>query len=212
MKQSAFALGVTLTLLLSACGGDSKPAEPEPVLTVTVVNRLATGVNLSANGTQLGTVGGNFLQNTTSAVLTLPPGTRTLQWQSRKLTYSDGTEIPDELSGGSVSIRQSLNTIDITNVVDGVTYFAPRLGTSLSDTVAIGIWNGVQGRCLGWLKGPTGIFGVQYGYYRLTPTTEVRVYRGTQCGGASFVGWTYNQLLGFDIGKGTVSLSLNRLP
>ena len=193
-------------LLLIGCGGGESPAAPAPVVTVTIRNGLDVSTSITAKGTNYGTV-----TSSGSTTLTLPPGTTTVQWKSVKRTFSDGSAVADDLDGATLSVAQNLGVLDLTNVVDGVSYFSPRIFSNLADTISLQIVQPASSRCIGFQWGNVGLFGVAWGYYRLDPGTTMRVYRKTGCQG-SWLSWTFDQLSNFQARSGTVSLRTDRLP
>lgn len=202
---------VSLMAFLVACGGDSPAAPPAappaPVVTVTLLNRLDLPVTVSSGGTTYGNLASNQ-----STMLTLPPRTSNISWASTRRRFSDGSAIPDDLIGASLSIATNLNTIDITNVVDGVTYFSPSIRKEVADTIAVELTSSTGARCLGWQSGPVFSSAI-WGYYRFDSTTQLRYYRGTQCGVGNFRGWNNATLLAnLAIGSGLVTLRADLLP
>jgi hypothetical protein len=199
--------------VLAACGGDSSkaptapPAPPPAVVTVTVYNRLDLPITVASGATTYGSLGSNQ-----STFLTLPPKTATLEWTSTRRRASDGSVITDDLGGASVSIATNLNTIDITNVVSGVTYFTPLIRKEVPDTIALELVGANGVRCIGWQFGPS-FSSFAWGYYRFDATTQLRYYRGSRCGVGGFRGWNNATLLSnMAIGSGFTSLRADLLP
>jgi hypothetical protein len=206
-------LAATPLAVLAACGGDSSkaptapPAPPPAVVTVTVYNRLDLPVTVASGATTYGSLGSNQ-----STFLTLPPRTASLEWTSTRRRFSDGSAVPDDLGGASVNIGTNLNTIDITNVVSGVTYFTPTIRKDWPDTISIELVAASGARCLGAQWGPT-FSSATWGYYRFDATTELRYYRGMRCGVGNYRGWNNATLLSsMAIGSGFVSLRADLLP
>lgn len=195
-------------LLLVSCGGGDGPTEPPPtVVTVTVLNGLRVPVSLTAASTAFGTVGSGG-----STVLTLPPRTTSLQWAAGSDQYGDGSPIPDDLTGASLSIAQNLGTLDITNVVNGVPYIRPVIASDVADTISFAVAQPslATPKCIGFMYG-TAIIGYPWGYHRLEAGTTIRVHRGIGCHGA-YLFWTYDQLLGFQARSGHIGLRVSTLP
>jgi len=131
---------------------------------------------------------------------------------STRRRFSDGSAVPDDLGGASVNIGTNLNTIDITNVVSGVTYFTPTIRKDWPDTISIELVAASGARCLGAQWGPT-FSSATWGYYRFDATTELRYYRGMRCGVGNYRGWNNATLLSsMAIGSGFVSLRADLLP
>lgn len=192
-------------IALASCSGEGAVTPPPTVVTVTVYNRLDLAISIAAGGTNYGTVAAG-----TSTVLTLPPGTQVLSWTSSKRRYSNGSPVPDDLSGATVSIAQNLSTIDVTNVVGGVPFFTPIVRSQVSDTASLQVVQPAASRCLGFQYG-TSFLGFAWGYYRLDPGTTMRVYRGPTCTGA-WRGWSFEILSRFEAATGRVSLTIDALP
>lgn len=203
-------IAVVSLLTAIGCGGEASTAPPTvvtpppTVVTATVFNRLEVPVSLHVGNVNYGT-----LQAAASTTLTLPPGTTTLEWRNSKFRFSDGTSVPDDLSGATVSLAQSLGAVDITNLVDGTPYISPLVGSAVADTISLQLVQPSQSRCLGWQFGVSG--GSRWGYYRLEPGTTLRVYRGVGCRGASR-SWSQEILGGFTVRTGTIRLFVDQLP
>lgn len=195
--------------LLAGVIGCSSSTEPERPITVAVVNELDVDVTIRAGSTFLGT-----LEGFDSVSVTLPAGVRTLEWQNGKRKFSNGTPMPDELSGATVSVSASTGIVRISNIVNGVPYFTPETFIVFADTVSFELARGGTTTCLGFAWGPSFLFGPSWGYYRLVEGTELRYYRGRTCraGAAPYVFWGFNALSTARIGSGRISLTADRLP
>ncbi|MBU6366088.1 MAG: hypothetical protein KJT01_07745 [Gemmatimonadetes bacterium] len=211
-RLPAFAGALAFLGVLVGCGGkEAPPVAPEPpapVVTITAYNRLDVPVSLSAGGTLYGNLNANA-----STVLTLPPRTTSLTWTNGKRRYGDGSPVPDDLNATAVSLAQNQNTIDITNVANGVTYFTPVITQAFPDTIAIEVLSRGTSTCLGWQWG-TSLFGSAWGYYVLAPDTELRYYRGRNCvNGARYRFWGSSALAGsIAVGSGRINLRADQLP
>jgi hypothetical protein len=196
---------VLLLTALLACRGTTAP---DTVVTVTIFNRLDLAVSVSAGGTNYGSVSSGQ-----STVLTLPPRTTTVTWASAKRRYADGSLVPDDLNGASLSIPQNLGTLDITNIVAGVPYFTPRTSLSFNlwqsgDTLSYEVVQPTGRRCVGW---QSHVAAASWGYYRLDAGTTFRVYAGASCVG-NWGYWTYEQLSTYTAGSGVVVLGVTQVP
>lgn len=192
----------------AACGSDAAappPEQPAPVVTATIHNRLDVAVNLQAGGTNYGS-----LARGQSTVLTLPPRTASVGWSAAKRAFSDGSPVPDDLTGTTLSVGMNLGVLDITNVVNGTPYFTPYISSAIADTAWLQVVQPTTSRCIGYQFGAT-VVPVTWGYYRLDPGTVLRVSRGSNCTGPHLQ-WSYQQLSGFDVGTGIVRLRIDRLP
>jgi hypothetical protein len=204
MRARFLVLGAAIAA--ANCKGDS--TAPETVVTANVLNRLDVSTTLTAGGTNYGS-----LSPGSSIVLTLSPGTTVLTWTPVKRQYSNGSPIPDDLGGGSLSIGQNLGILDITNIVNGDAYITPVTSFSFAmfqsgDTVSYQVVQPGATRCIGW---QTQLAVARWGYYRIDAGTTFRIYRGPSCTG-TFAAWTYGQLSTFDVGSGVVRLSITQSP
>jgi hypothetical protein len=187
---------VVIFLGLAGCGSKDTPSptQPQPtptptVITATLVNRLDVPVVITSGSTTYGSL------NTGQPIaITLPPGTKTVSWTSAKRNLSNGSVMQDDLNGATLSLSTNLNTIDISNVVDGVTYFTPSIQKEIADTISIELVTDGTPRCIGWQSGPS-FSSFRWGYYRFESSTILRYYKGTRCGVGSSRGWNNSSLL-----------------
>jgi len=200
---------LTFTQILSGCsgGGSTEPkvVEPPPsVVTVTVSNSLYDNVLLSSGGTAYGS-----LTAGSSTVLTLPPRSTSISWTVVKRTFSNGTPYLYDMSGATLSLSQNLNTIDITNVVDGATYFQAYISSSNADSASFSVFRGGQQTCMVNTLGG-GLFGgtsVTLGYLRLDADTKLRIHRGFNCTGSSLEWTTATIANNLTVRRGSVLLN-----
>lgn len=199
----------SLLIVVASNVGCSSSTEPNRPIRVSVVNELDMELTLRAGTTVLGTIGGFD-----SVSVTLPAGVRSLEWQSQKRRYSDGSPVPDDLTGATINVSASTDLVTITNLVNGVTYFTPETYIVFSDTASFEVARGGSTLCIGWAVGPSFLFGPRWGYYRLTEGTELRYYRGSRCraGAAPYRFWSFSLLSTAAIGSGIVSLTADVLP
>ena len=211
MTKKRYCVSV-LTLVLTGCGSKdtSSPTQPLPtptVVTATLVNRLDVPVVITSGSTTYGSL------NTGQPIaITLPPGTKTVSWTSAKRNLSNGTVMQDDLNGATLSLSANLNTIDISNVVDGVTYFTPSIQKVIADTISLELVTAGNPRCIGWQSGPSNSSS-RWGYYRFDSSTILRYYKGTQCGIGATRGWNNSILLtNLTIGSGLTLLRADVAP
>lgn len=173
---------MALSMLLLGCS--TEPKEPH---TASVFNFLLEPVRTSAGGIAYGTI-----QPNDNSVLTIPGGVSTLTVTPAHEYYTDGSQVPDDVTSFDFHLNGATPVIDVSNVQGGAAYFAPRITNLASVAVSIAVVDGSNVRCLLRLD-PT--FDVtQLGYYRLTATVEMRVYRfGNSCTG-SYLTWPNSQL------------------
>lgn len=196
---------LVLLLALAACA--EAPAAPADgaLVTATVRNALDVEVAVGVGNTSVGLVSPGA-----SSALAFPARTAAVQWRSRKRQFSNGAPVPDDLDGGSLPVPAGDAAAEVSNVVGGVTYVTPVIASNFADTVSFELAQGSASRCLGWQYGITAL-GIAWGYYRLEPTTQLKVYRGSRCQGTSRA-WTAAQLGSFVPRSGRVLLLIDQLP
>jgi len=209
MRPSLMLLCLALVALLSGCGGTTEPVVNTKQLQV--LNYLAEPVSLIIDGTAYGSIQvGTLLRGPTQVLLTIPSSATSLTYTVSPEHYSDGSAVANDLSGETVTLGVGNATLGINNIVQGQSYFFPvMIGPGFTDahtkygTDTISFDIGVPGarRCLGSVSGnfPTAAWG----YYRLTPQTEMRLFAGSSCQTARYMGtWATTVLntMAIDIG------------
>jgi hypothetical protein len=193
-------LSVGLLVVTLGCQADATGPVVQPVVTVTVINKLVLPVTINANGTNLGAI-----PVSGSTVLTLPPGTTSILWTPNIRVLSDGSTIPSALANVSVNIAANLNTIDISNIANGSVWIAPSIVNTSGQRRWIGVWNGTTVSCLFYFD---HLNTVGMSYLRLTSNTEIRSFAGSNCSG-DWRSWTNSQLQNFQINSGYIALNAN---
>lgn len=187
-----------LPTIFWGCSGDG-PTAPEPPIQVYVENRLGLDVLAGSLSAPTQLVPASLL-----VPVDLPPGSTTLRWVSRGRAFSDGTRIPDDLSGGVLPVSNAV----ITAVVDGVRYFTPRVSQLYEvDTISFALAGDGVERCFGNQFGGTS--GFRWGYYVLTEQTRIRAFGGRSCSEGRFLGsWSNAQLQRASTSSGEILLSI----
>lgn len=135
-----------------------------------------------------------------------------LSYTLAKRTYLNGNPVPDDLNGETVELPQGDAALTINNIVKGASYFTFDILNESGARVNVCLFRDGVLTDLGFLNDHTGdFFGVEYGYYRFTPTAEVRIYRDSGCSG-SYRFWSNAILSGFRINSGEVSLRTSVAP
>jgi hypothetical protein len=195
---------VALLALAAGCGGD--PTAPEEPVRLTLWNSLNNTVTVSIDGTPQGGLNPTFL---VPQDIWAPAGARSLQVTPVPRNFSDGTRVPDDYPTRAFAIEKGSMSVDVSNVVNGQPYFTPTITNTLAVPVAIGLVENGQVRCLCWVGEATAFSSsrVVLGYFRLSPSTEMRMYPGrTDCSG-QFLVWSNGQLAAFAPSSGIVSLA-----
>lgn len=193
-----------LTVAILGCAGSTEPKQPH---VTTVFNFLATPVKTAAGGVPYGTI-----QSNDNTVLTIPADVSSLTIAPNKQTFSDGTPIGDDMAAFLVPLNGPNVLVDVSNVIDGQAFIAPNVYNSSGVQVEVAIVDGSTVRCLVTLAPNSSFFGVQLGYYRLTSTLAMRIYKaGSNCTG-SFRTWTNALLSSFDTKSGIVHLTADIAP
>lgn len=205
-RQLAVLILALATVAATTACAESAAAPPDGALvTTTVRNALDVDVIVGVGTTAYGMVSPG-----SSLDMAVPARTAQLQWRSRKRQFSNGAAVPDDLEGGALPLAAGGAAVEVTNVVGGVTYVTPVVASVFADTVALELVQGTAARCLGWQWGVTAT-GIAWGYYRLDPGTQLRLYRGARCEGRALA-WTAAQLGAFAPRTGRVELLVEQLP
>lgn len=205
MKPRKLRCGKVACVVFLTFAASCKESTPPPTpIGVTFVNFLIVPTTITAGGTNYGTVAeGDDLS------VVLPAGTTSVTWTPAKLRYSDGTLVPDDLSSASALVTDGA-TVDLTNVIGGSTFVAPRITNTTGQTLLFAVYNNSSVSCVGsWGSGGA----VQWPYYRVTSSTEFRVYRtGSNCTGA-FRFWSNTTILANTESKsGRATLAVSQAP
>jgi len=205
-RRLATLMVATATAVVQAACAESAAAPPEEAwATASMRNALDVEVIVGVGRTSYGLVAPGM-----RVVLAVPVGTTQLQWRSRKRQFTPGAAVPDDLDGGALPLAGDSTTVELTNVVGGVTYVTPVVASVFADTVALELVQGTTARCLGWQWGVTTT-GIAWGYYRLDPGTQLRLYRGARCQGRALA-WTAAQLGAYAPRTGRLVLLVEELP
>jgi hypothetical protein len=204
------ARAVVLLAIAAACASDAPTASGrnDSLIRFTVTNQLAAPVTINVDDTlALILLGG------TSGGVAAQPTAQWLTWTSAKPTDTTGTPIPDDIGEVRIPMSGIRPTLEITNVIDDITYVTPELFNPTSERVSIGVYEGSTLWCVSvLLAASSGVPGfTRIGYYRLLAATEIRAYRGPLCTGP-YVAWPSSQLAKFTPKSGVVSLTLALAP
>ena len=200
-----------LAVTLAACGGATDVASTlstEP-LRFHVSNALIAPVTVLVDGTP-----GVILGGGTSSDVGVPRGAQRLTWTSAKPTDVTGRPIPDDIGEVRVPLP-SAGTLEISNVIDGQPHVTAGIVNRSGKAAEIGVYDGVKVACAGALPvtrgdGQRGF--VQIGYYRLSPATELRAYRGGSACAGPFVAWPRAVIAAFPEKSGALALTLDTAP
>lgn len=185
-----------------ACGGD-KATAPLPSRQVDVVNYLYVPVAIAVDGVPYGSISA-YLVGPGAITLQLPGDAKTVRWVPGSWAYANGGAVPSDLTGEMLALPSGPLTLGLNNFVGTQPYIAFRMLNTAAEPIGVGIFSGGATRCLGSL--PDLAFQ-WYGYYVLSPDTEVRVFHGTNCTGA-YLYWSAAQLNGYQANSGTIQLQV----
>lgn len=158
-------------------GGDVPGFAP---VTVRVVNRLFSPVDLFQDGKRVATV--SRLDSADVDVLPLP-GTP-LRWTMEAVTGRAGDKLGETLAGHFVveNLAPGERRLEITNCVGDAKYFAILIGNTTGAELMLGVNMGLgdedrqwESRCFCPLPAESPLIYV--GYYRLLAESNIRVYR-----------------------------------
>ncbi len=179
-----------------------------PSTTIVVTNQLIDAVNISANGTVLGSVPGG---GTAQATVTVSP--LTVSYELILPQTTGGTSMGEQMSGVYQTIQNPPSTVNVTvnNVLGSQTYFAPLITNNGANPILMAVnWGtGAENRCNCTV--PAFSSNVQIGYYRLFSNTEVAAF-GFQSGygNGSYSYWLSSDFQGgIASGSGEVALTNN---
>lgn len=197
--------------LLSACsgGGSTAVAPGDFRVRFMVSNDLLAPVTIAVDDTPY-----VILTTGRSTEVAAPTAAHVLSWTSANTTDSTGRQILDDIDTVTISIGLIQSALEITNIIQGETYFTAHVFNTTTAQVDIGVFNGATVSCAGILPpavGPAAGF-VQIGYYRIRSATEVRAYRDrTDCTGP-YVAWPRSALASPEPKSGSLSLILTTAP
>lgn len=201
-----------LLVLLADCKENSPTTAPGAtgnfVLRFQVVNALLAPVTIAIDDTVVA-----ILSNGTSSGLAASPKAQWLTWTSSKPTDSTGVPILDDIGEVKVRVSGIGSVLEITNIINDVTYVTPQFFNLTSARVSLGVYDGSTVSCASVLRGASGAVNgfTKLGYYRLLPATEIRAYRDAHCTGP-YVSWASSHLAGFSPKSGLVTLTLTAAP
>lgn len=201
-------------LLVSVAGCKADPPTASGgtgnfVVRFQVVNALLAPVTIAIDDTAYA-----ILSNGKSIGLAVSPKAQWLTWTSSKPTDSTGVPILDDIGQVRVRVSGIGSVLEITNIINDVTYVTPQFFNLTSARVSLGVYDGSTVSCASVLLAASGTVNgfTKLGYYRLLPSTEIRAYRdGSHCTGP-YVSWASSQLAGFSPKSGLVTLTLTAAP
>ena len=199
---------VTVLTFGAACANPSVTDATESPIRFSVSNELLAPVTLAVDGTpHVALLGGG------SANVAVPSTAKWLTWTSAKPAGSDRIPIPDDIGEVRVSVASLGTALEISNMIDGQSYFTASVYNSTDTPVTIAVFDGKAVFCASDLPAAveTRAGFTQIGYYKQLPPTEVRAYRGgSDCTGP-YVSWPSSQLKAKDK-SGWVALTLQAAP
>lgn len=190
----------TLGCVLALGCGDPTPAK-DPI-SVTFTNHLYVGVQLAVDGQSFGTV------NTQKTVV-FPGGTTSIAWTPENGRYSDGTEEVDDFGPQSMLVA-NLASLEFTNEQNGTIYLTPYITNETGVDIVVGVTTGGTTKCIGTQSAGSS---VQWGYYRIAGTTELRYFRAHSACTGPYRYWDASTLVNNSINKtGLVLLTADIAP
>jgi len=211
--RSGRRLVATIALVLMAgCKGDPPTASGVTgafVVRFQVVNALLAPVTIAVDDTAFA-----VLSNGKSIGLAVSPTAQWLTWTSSKPTDSTGVPILDDIGQVRVRVSGIGSVLEITNIINDVTYVTPQFFNLTNARVSIGVYDGSTVSCASVLLAASGAVNgfTKLGYYRLLPATEIRAYRdASRCTGP-YVSWASSHLASFSPKSGLVTLTLTAAP
>lgn len=186
------------TVYVLPCTAD-RPLVP---FTATIDNRLSAPLIITVGGFT------DTIPARTTELLQFV-GSGNFSWSPMRVRYSDGTFVPDDNLFGSAKLTQGGTTV--IRALDALdqAYFTFDLSNNSGAAVSVGVYSGISVTCLSNLPATAGTYG--FGYFQLRSGSEVRVYRGTNCTGAS-VFWGASTLNTRNADSGFIALTLTTPP
>jgi hypothetical protein len=200
-----------LLVFVAGCKSDPPTASGGTgnfVVRFQVVNSLAAPVTIAIDDTVVA-----ILSNGKSSGVAASPQAQWLTWTSSKPTDSTGVPILDDIGQVKVRVSGIGSVLEITNIINDVTYVTPEFFNLTNARVSLGVYDGSTVSCASVLRGASGTVNgfTKLGYYRLLPATEIRAYRDAHCTGP-YVSWASSHLAGFTPKTGLVTLTLTAAP
>jgi hypothetical protein len=201
-----------LLVLVAGCKGDPPTASVRPgdfVLRFQVVNQLLAPITIAIDDTVSA-----ILSNGKSSGLAVSPKAQWLTWTSSKPTDSTGVPILDDVGEVKVRVSGIGPVLEITNIINDITYITPQFFNRTTTRVELGVYDGSTVSCASVLLGASGTVNgfTKLGYYRLLAATEIRAYRDASHCTGPYVSWPSSQLAGFSPKSGLVTLTLTAAP
>ncbi|MDF1502431.1 Ig-like domain-containing protein [Roseisolibacter sp. H3M3-2] len=198
----------TATVVVSAPQPPTPTPTPTPrTLTIAVTNQLLAPVNVTVNGTVVGSVPAQSTRQTTTTVANAVVG-----WSLVRPVLG-GQPLGVSMSGSFASVTNTGQTVAFTvdNDVGGTPYFAPLVTNRTATTLLLGVNMGLnsENRCN--CTASVGASRVFFGYYRLFSNSNVQAFRS----GSGYVG-RYTYFDGFSglvqQGSGAIELTFTLTP
>ena len=174
--------------LLATAGGCSNDPSAPGTKQVEIVNGLLARLTIKVDGHAVTAVPSGSSSAPTNLVFQVLSTARVLTYELEPELNSNGSPIPADFSGQTLTLPDHDVSLQISNVVRGTTYFFPILvGPSAADlkarfgtdTVSFDIGVGTSRNCLVTAVGSNA--RLELGYYALTPQTELRICAGSSC-------------------------------
>jgi hypothetical protein len=209
MRSSRSAVVATLAILAGCEDTPATTGVQNVAFQFVVTNYLLAPVTIAIDGNDWAIV-----SNGSSMNLRIASSAQWLIWTSAKPADPHGTQIPDDVGAIRVPLAGIGFALDITNVINDMTYVSASIFNESSSQVLIGLYDGDHVACVSLLRAKSGVVRgfTQTGYYRLTQGTEFRAYRdGSNCTGP-YLAWPKSQLTAFQPKSGLVVLTLDSAP
>lgn len=164
--------------------GSAPPATTELLIT----NSLLNPINISVNGTVVGSVPANETRRTTVQ----RSGSLNVAWDLVRTRTTSGVEVGDVLGGVFDPISNPGATVSLTvdTRIGDQFIFSPVIVNNTSTTLLMGVNEGLQSqsRCNCTVPGLSS--GTRIGYYKLFSNSNVRAYRSGSGYTGSYIFWS----------------------
>lgn len=199
----------TITLSVGDVTADAVVTVRSNLLTIVVENRLLSPVEVTANGTVLGSVeAGSSARAEVEPVASL-----TVEWDLVRQTTTEGAAVGEPMAGSFGPVANPTGTVTFT--VDAVVgedyYFAPLVTNNTAANLLMGVNMGLQSENRCDCAVPGGGTDVYFGYYRLFTNSNVRGYRFDSGYQPPYIYWE-NFSGSVDFETGIVRLQANTAP
>lgn len=191
----------TVTATSGSANNSVSVTVTQPNITLNIENNLLSPVEISVNGSLIGTVGARPMGSATATAATfqIPHAPQfTLDWDLVRPVIQNTTIALGEAIGGRFEITTGSDTefdFVVDNEIAGTIYFAPVITNNTAVRLLMGVNFGLssENRCNCVV--PENSTNIYFGYYEMTASSNVRGYADGSNYTGTYVFWTATQIM-----------------